>query len=500
MNELNRHTLAQGGVRAENAPASRGTPVRILQIGDGVFLRGFADWMIDVANGAGVFNGEVTIVPPRSRGITDALLAQNGLYTVLLRGVQNGEPVDAVRVVSCIEGVIDPRAQWREAIALAGDPALRFVLSNTTEVGIAYADEPFEAEHCPAGFPAKLAALLYARWQALGQADAPGLIVIPCELVEDNGTKLADCIERHALAWTLPPGFVQWLRGANVFCNTLVDRIVSGFPAAEADAIFTRIGCADRLLIAAEPFHLWVIEAPPGVSDEFPLHKAGLDVVWTTDAAPYRLRKVRMLNGAHTASALAAFSAGLDTVREMIDDPVVSAYLKRVMFDEIVPFVPLPVEECRAFAESVMERFANPHIRHELIAISLNSVSKWQVRLLPTVKEYARARGRAPAGLSFSLASLIHFYTGTESADGTLTGQRAASSYAIRDVPDVLAIFAAAHREHADADALVRTLLADARLWGEDLTCIPGLAEQTIASLAAIRTQGTKAAMAALAA
>ncbi len=500
MRVLNRSDLAQGKFNVESNVASALKPVGILQIGDGNFLRAFADWMIDVANGAGLFNGQVTLAQPLSRGIADRLNEQDGLFTVLLRGVQNGAAVDERRIVSCVTRALNPYTEWEAMLATAQDPALRFVISNTTEAGIAYAEEAYAPGQCQVSFPAKVTALLLARFNTLGGSAASGLVFLPCELIEANGTKLKKYVLQYAKAWDLPADFVAWVETANVFCNTLVDRIVPGFPAAEAAVLYGQFGYEDPLLVAAEPFHLWVIEGPASLTDalaaEFPLHQAGLDVVWTDDLQPYRTRKVRILNGAHTASSLAAFCAGLDSVQAMTDDPVVSKYLNKVMFDEIVPFVPLPEAERQAYAKTIMERFANPNIRHELISIALNSVSKWQVRVLPTVKDYVAANGRAPAGLSFSLAALLNFYHGRFVAGGEYEGIRQDDhAYPIRDSAEILDIVDAAWKAGSDVTTQVSTLLADSRLWGEDLTRIAGLAEQTAASLARIRAVGVKAAM-----
>jgi tagaturonate reductase len=501
---LNRSNLAQGKFNVKANAASNLKPVGILQIGDGNFLRAFADWMIDVANGAGVFNGEVTLAQPLARGIADRLNEQDGLYTVLLRGVQNGEAVDERRIVTCVKRALNPYSEWSAMLATAQDPSLRFVISNTTEAGIAYVEEAHVRGQCQVNFPAKITSLLLARFKSLGGSAQSGLVFLPCELIEANGTKLRKFVLQYAKAWALPADFVAWVEDHNVFCNTLVDRIVPGFPAAEAPVLYSQFGYEDPLLVAAEPFLLWVIEYPAaqtgalaaGLSDELPLHKAGLDVVWTDDLQPYRTRKVRILNGAHTASSLAAFSAGLDSVQAMTSDPVVSKYLNKVMFDEIVPFVPLPDAERQAYAKTIMERFANPSIRHELISIALNSVSKWQVRVLPTVKDYVAANGRAPAGLSFSLAALLNFYHGRFIADGDYEGIRQGDqAYPIRDSAEILALFDGAWKSSKDASTQVTTLLADSRLWGEDLTRIAGLAEQTASSLSRIRAVGVKAAM-----
>ncbi len=502
MHNLNRSSLADGKLNVEASAASSLKPVRILQIGDGNFLRAFADWMIDVTNGAGLFNGEVIVAQPLARGIADLMNAQEGLFTVLLRGVQNGVAVDSRRVVSCVKNTLNPYSQWGTLLETAQDASLRFVISNTTEAGIAYVEESFVAGQCPANFPAKVTALLLARFTALGGTAQSGLVFLPCELIEANGTKLRNYVLQFAEAWKLSAEFVAWVTDHNVFCNTLVDRIVPGFPAAEAEELYAQLGYADPLMVAAEPFLLWVIEGPAEITqtlaEELPLHKAGLDVVWTSDLQPYRTRKVRILNGAHTASSLAAFSAGLDTVKSMTEDPVVAKYLNTVMFDEIVPFVPLPDAERLAYAETIMERFANPHIRHELISIALNSVSKWQVRVLPTVKDYIAKHGEAPAGLAFSLAALLNFYHGKFVDGGDYEGMRQGRPYPIRDNADLLAILNAAWQDAGDINSVVMTLLADTRLWGEDLTKLAGLAQQTSTSLARIKAVGVKDAMAEL--
>ncbi|HEX5127591.1 MAG TPA: tagaturonate reductase, partial [Rhodocyclaceae bacterium] len=389
------------------------------------------------------------------------------------------------------------------------DSSLRFVVSNTTEAGIAHVDESLVAGKCPNSFPAKVAALLWHRFQKLGGDSNTGLVFLPCELIEANGSALRSIVLQHVRAWSLPQVFIDWIERHNHFFNTLVDRIVPGFPATEADRLFADFGYDDPLTVAAEPFHLWVIEGPSALTDkiarELPLREAGLDVVWTADLQPYRTRKVRILNGAHTASALAAYSAGLDTVQNMIDDNVVSRYLNKLMFDEIVPFVPLPDAERNSYAQTIMERFANPYIRHELISIALNSVSKWQVRVLPTLKDYVSKYGNAPACLSFSLAALLNFYHGSYNAEGVVIGKRGTNQenkpYPIKDNAEVLTVMTAAWRGWVpgnDLAPLVNSLLGDARLWGEDLNLLPGLTAQVVTRLARIKASGVKDAMAEL--
>jgi tagaturonate reductase len=471
----------------------------VLQIGDGNFLRGFADAMLDVANGAGLLNASISIVQPLARGIARDLRAQDGLYTVILRGVERGGPVESKRLVSAVDEALDPYTEWQSVVARALDPALRFVISNTTEAGITRHAEPFDPGQTPVSFPAKVTALLKARFESLGGVPGSGLVFLPCELIERNGELLQSIVLEHAEAWQLSQEFSDWVRDENLFLNTLVDRIVPGYPGAEAEALFDQLGYRDPLLVSAEPFHLWVIEGPPDLARELPLAQAGLNVIFTAALAPYRTRKVRILNGAHTASALASYLAGLDTVREMTEDPLVSRYLRQVVFDEIVPFVPLPDAERRGYADTILERFANPFIRHELISIALNSISKWTVRVLPTLEEYVAERGKPAPGLAFSLAALIRFYRGAFTSENDFVGERAGRPYPIRDDRELLAFVADAWRavkEPSDLEPLVRRLLSEPRLWGKRLDGVPGLSELVSASLQRIEQDGVKSALA----
>lgn len=490
MQQLQRDTLIEGTYAVAHTPGAPLYPVNILQIGDGNFLRAFVDWMIDSCNGQGLFRGGVLIAQPLPQGIASLLAAQDNLYTVLLRGIEGGREVQARRVISCVRRAVDPYADWAVMLAAATDPALRFVVSNTTEAGIADHEEAFVAGTCPTSFPAKVAALLRARFETLGGTAAPGLVFLPCELIEANGTNLRRIVRLHAERWGLGRGFLDWLDASNVFCDTLVDRIVPGYPRDEAATLTTEWGYDDKLIAAAEPFHVWVIQGPKAIAEEFPLHKAGLNVVWTDDLKPYRTRKVRILNGAHTSCALAAYAAGLDTVGEMMGDADLSAFLNGVMFQEIVPCVPLPEAERQSYAATIVERFANPFIRHELISISLNSVSKWKVRVLPTLKDFTAAQGHVPQGLAFSLAALLWFYRGSEK-DGAWTGTRAKGAYPLKDDAPVLTAIAKAWAGSDPAAAL----LPDASLWGEDLTKLPGLLDAVRAGLADIAAHGMRAAL-----
>ena len=498
--QLSRATLAALSPQANAPQAGPLTPFpeRVLQFGEGNFLRAFVDWMLNAMNGRGLFQGRAAVVQPIPRGTVDLLNQQDGLYTCLLRGVQGGRVVERREIVTAISRGLDPYRSWSEVVALVKQPELRFVVSNTTEAGIAYVEESRPQAACPASFPAKVAALLYQRFRSSGGDPRSGLVFLPCELIDRNGATLRACVLRHAEAWGLEPGFASWVTIHNRFLNTLVDRIVPGFPREEIQALTAELGYEDPMLTTGEIFHVWVIEGDPGVAAELPLTQAGLNVVWTSDLQPYRTRKVRILNGVHTMTALPAFLAGLDTVGACVKDDLLGAYLRRGLFEEILPLLPLPQAETRAFAEEVLERLANPFIRHELQSIALNSVAKYRVRVLPSLLEYRARMGRLPAALTFSLAALLAFYRGTEIRDGTLIGARPAGPYPIRDDLPVLQAFAACWQAYGGARDLARLcaeILGQTALWGEDLTAVPGLRAAVESNLSSILAAGVRGAL-----
>jgi tagaturonate reductase len=473
-------------------------PERVVQFGEGNFLRSFADWMIDAMNGRGLFGGSVVVVQPIERGTVDVLNQQDGLYTLILRGLQEGQVVEQRQIITAISRGIDPYRDWNTFLAAAGQQDLRFAVSNTTEAGITYADEPRPTHGCPATFPAKVTAFLHRRFTRFRGDPSKGLVFLPCELIDRNGAQLRSCVLRHAAAWNLGPEFAGWVSEDNRFLNTLVDRIVPGYPHEEVSALTQQLGYEDRLLTTGEIFHIWVIEGDAEVGKELPLTQAGLNVVWTSDLQPFRTRKVRILNGAHTMMALAAYLAGLDTVRECIEDPVLGAYVRRGVFDEILPLLPFPAQETRAFAEDVMERLANPFIKHNLISIALNSVSKYRVRVLPSLLEYRTAYRRIPPALAFSLAALLAFYRGTEVRDGALVGTRASGPYVVKDDAHVLEAIAGQWRafvQHQDVIALCRAILARTDFWDEDLAVLPDLVEAVSVHLSRIVQIGVRQAI-----
>ncbi len=466
----------------------------ILQFGEGGFLRGFVDWMIHRLNSQGLYDGSVVIVQPLAQGMVPVLNAQDGLYTQILRGVQQGKVVEEREIISSVSRGIVPHSDFASYIALAKSPDLRFVVSNTTEAGIACSADDRLADQPPVSFPAKLTQFLVERYKAFNGDPKKGLVMLPCELIEYNGKNLKRCVLETAKKWELSPAIVQWIEECNLFCNTLVDRIVTGYPAAEAQGLYQELGYEDKLLNTGEIFHAWVIEGPRWIAEELPFAKAGLDVTLTDDYKPYRDRKVRILNGAHTMTVLGAYLAGKDMVKECMDDPVISKYLARGLAEEIIPTLDLPKADWESFAAAVSERFSNPYVKHALLSISLNSTSKYTARVLPSLKTYYTRRGVWPKRLTFSLAALLAFYRGKEMRDGALLGKRSAGNeYKIQDSPNVLAFFQGVWSQSGvTATQVAKAALANTELWGEDLTKLPGLEAEVSCWLEGLLSDGAE--------
>nr|WP_122012082.1 tagaturonate reductase [Maliibacterium massiliense] len=469
----------------------RARPVRIVQFGEGNFLRGFVDDMVDIANEKGVYDGAVAIVKPTNRGNLSAFDAQDNTYTVMLRGVVEGAPQVRTRVVHAVQQAIDCYADFDALLALARCDTLQAMVSNTTEAGIAFDETDRFDMRPPQSFPGKLTRFLYERYTHFHGAPDKGLVHFPVELNERNGDLLRACVLRYIEAWQLEDAFKAWVCDCNDFCVTLVDRIITGYPKDDAQEIFKQLGYEDALLVTGEPFGLWVIEGPARARDVLPLDKAGLPVRFTEDIAPYRQRKVRVLNGAHTATVLAAYLAGRDIVLECMQDPLIRSYMQRVVFDEIVPTVKLPRAEVEAFAADVLERFANPFIKHQLLSIALNSVAKWRARILPSLKDSLKETGKLPRLLTFSLAALAAFYTASDMQEGALLGRRGKEAYRIVDDAKVLAFFQEASR--LPRAAFAWELCARVDFWGEDLSQIEGFADTVAAHLARIDQIGMRA-------
>jgi len=460
--------------------------VKFMQFGEGNFLRAFVDYMIDVANEKVDFDAGVAIVKPIDYGNLDAFKKQDNIYTLILRGVSEGKTINESRIIKSIAEVMDAREDYAHMCETACLDTLRFVVSNTTEAGIVFDDtDKFELEP-PATYPGKLTKMLYLRWKAFNGAADKGLIMLPVELIDTNGAKLKECVNSLAKLWGLEENFIAWVNECNIFCNTLVDRIVTGNPRDEKEALCEKAGYDDDLMDIGEPFGLWVIASDriDEVKAELPLDKAGMPVVFTDNIKPYRERKVRVLNGAHTSLVLGAYLAGLDTVGDCMADTLMRKYIDRAVFDEIVPLVPLPLEEVKAFAASVMERFENPFIRHQLLSIALNSVSKWRARVLPSVIDYVNTNGKLPEVLTFSFAALAAFYS---------KGERDGVKYEVRDDAAVIEFFT--ENSALSSAELIAKLVAREDFWGMNLGELNGFADYAAAALEDIRTMGAKAAI-----
>ncbi len=455
-----------------NAGVNVQRPVKVLQFGEGNFLRAFTDWIIDVMNEKVAFNGAIEIIQPINFGIANLINNQEGLYHVLLNGLQGGSEVKESRLITSVSHAQNPYENYTAYLKSAENPDLQFIISNTTEAGIAFDANDTTPETLSSSFPGKLTALLYHRYTHFNGAAEKGLILLPCELIEKNGEALRTTILQYAAHWNLPEGFVTWIKENNTFCNTLVDRIVPGFPKDTILQIQEELGFEDSLVVTAEPFHLWVIEGPAAVREAFPADKAGLQVKFVEDMTPYRTRKVRILNGAHTALVPVAYLHGLRTVRDSVENTYTGTFLKKTIFEEIIPTLDLSAEELQQFASDVIERFQNPSIRHELISIALNSVSKYKVRVLPSVLEYITRTGKLPVNLLHSLAALIVFYKGTWRGE----------QIALNDSQDVLSFMATAWAGNEPTKA-AKAILSNVQFWDTDLTKVNGLEENVVAAI-----------------
>lgn len=454
MKPLNRKSIAETPNR----------PIRVLQFGEGNFLRAFVDWIIDVMNEKTSFNSAVEIIQPIDKGMAQLLNAQDGLYHVILNGLQNGKTVSEKRLITSVVNAFNPYEDYHAFLMRAENPELKFIVSNTTEAGIAFDERDTGNATLPNSFPGKLTALLFQRFTCFKGDTTKGVTVIPCELIEKNGEQLRNVILQYIQHWQLPASFKVWIEEHNTFCNTLVDRIVPGFPKDTIQDIQRELGFEDNLVVTAEPFHLWVIEAGEKVQQTFPADQAGLQVKFVRDLTPYRTRKVRILNGAHTALVPVAYLRGLRTVRQAVDDSFAGDFLRRAIVEEIIPTLDLPTEELNQFANDVMERFQNPFIKHELSSIALNAISKYKVRVLPSVLRYQQLTGKLPTRLVQALAALIRFYKGVWKGE----------TLPVNDTPEILTFFKHVW-ESNDNDLIVSKTLSNISFWGEDLTRIPGL-------------------------
>lgn len=467
--------------------------IRVVQFGEGNFLRGFVDYMLDIANEKGTFDGDIVLVKPIAAGNLEAFHAQDCQYNVILSGITNGEAKQQVRTVTSVCDAVDPMQENEKYYALAKLETLRFVVSNTTEAGIVYDETDRFDVTLPKSFPGKLCKFLYTRYEAFHGEKDKGLIMLPVELIDDNGYHLKECVLKHAKRWELGEDFLCWLNEACVFTQTLVDRIITGYPKEKAEEYWKDWGYEDHLIVTGEPFALWVIESDRDISKELPLPQAGLPVIYTDNHHPYKERKVRILNGAHTSFTLAAYLAGFNIVRDAMYDEQIAGFIHKTIYDEVIPTLTLPREMSEQFAEEVFARFRNPYIDHSLLAIALNSVSKWRARCMPSLLGFERKTGKLPINLTFSLAALLAFYEGDKVRDGALIGHRNGEEYLIKDDSEVLE-FCVEH-SHKPALDYAKAILSVEAFWGQNLTKVDGLVNAVASDLDAIRHLGMREAM-----
>ena len=468
-----------------SAPQAKRYTEKVIQFGEGNFLRAFIEWIIWKTNQKTDFNGSVVVVQPIEKGMVGWLNEQDGLYHLNLQGLLDGKPVDSVDLIDVISRGLNPYEDFASYLALAEQPEIRFVISNTTEAGIAF-DPACKFDDKPASsYPGKLTQLLYHRWEHFKGAKDKGLIIFPCELIFENGKHLKECIRQYIDLWNLGPDFSAWFEEACGVYSTLVDRIVPGYPRDNAAELCERAGYDDHLLDKAEIFHLWVIEAPKEVAAEFPADKAGLNVLFVPSEAPYHERKVTLLNGPHTVLSPVGYLSGLNTVKECCEDPEVGKFVHKVMFEELLPTLNLPEEELVQFANAVLERFRNPFVKHFVTSIMLNSFPKFKTRDLPGLKTYLERKGELPKGLVLGLAGICTYYKG---------GKRGEDEIVPNDDPKIMDLLKDLWAS-GDVRKVAEGVLADKFIWGEDLNAIPGLTDLLAADLALIQKDGMRAAV-----
>lgn len=494
MKKLNYEVLKESGYRGYILETA---DEKVLQFGEGNFLRAFVDYWFDVSNEKAGWNGKCVLVQPIGNGLSQLINEQEGLYTLYLRGMENGEKVDRKRVISVVSRCLNPydRADYDAMMDFAASDTIEYIVSNTTEAGIVY-DPACKLTDLPcASFPGKLTQVLYHRWQA-GKS---GLVILSCELIDNNGKELLRCVNQYIDQWGLEDGFRSYVNESCTFCSTLVDRIVPGRirDAAEVARLEQENGYADPLTDVGEVFGVWNIEGPAWLADKLPFKAAGLNCPVVPDVTPYKKRKVRILNGAHTGFVLGAYLAGFDIVRDCMYNDTVRGYMNKMLHEEVIPTLPLDKADLEGFAAAVQDRFCNPFVNHELMSISLNSTSKWRARNLPSFLAYVDLTGKLPACLTMSFAAYIAFFSNDiqELNDAGLVCRRAKGNvYTCSDDRPVLEFYYA-HRDDS-VEALVHAVMTNTQMWGQDLTAIAGFEAATVENLKKIRSEGALAAYA----
>ncbi len=438
-------------------------PIKIMQFGEGNFLRAFIEWIIQNLNDKGAINSSVAVVQPMPFGRIKELSEQDGLYTLRLEGIDKGKTVKSSQVIDVIGDCINPFTDYEHFLSYAKSQDLHVIISNTTEAGIAVDPTDTDFSQCPKSYPGKLLALLKARYDYFDGDMTKGLAIVPCELIDNNGDELYRCLTELAEINHMDKKFIEWMQKANHFTSTLVDRIVPGYPRNEIEQIQKETGYIDNNVVKGEIFHLWVLRKEPVVQKYLPADSTGLNVIFADDIKPYKQRKVKILNGSHTAMVPVAYLCGIDTVGEAVNDPVIGKYVHDFIFDEVNPTIDLPQNEMIDFANSVIERYKNPFIRHELMSIALNSTTKFRTRLLPTLEDYIRIKGALPKHLLFSFAAIVEFHKGV----------RGEEKIALKDDPHYLEHWAKLWAEFdGDYTKLAKAALSWTEAWEVDMNTL----------------------------
>lgn len=454
-------------------------PIKIIQFGEGNFLRAFVDFAFQKLNKEVNFNAGVAVVQPIDRGLIQMLNGQDGLYSLFMKGIKKGQEIQEIELISNIVKGVDPYKNFDDYLNLAKEPTLEFVISNTTESGIAYVNSDTPEMRPPSSFPAKLTLLLFERFKHFNGDPKKGLTIIPCELINHNSETLKEIILQYSEDWKLGSDFKKWLINHNSFHSTLVDRIVPGYPKDEIGSYNSQLDYQDNLIVAAETFFLWVIEGGEELRKKLPFNKTDLDVKIVSDMQPYRTRKVRILNGAHTAMVPFSLLYGNSTVKETVDNTFTGSFINTAVFDEINDTLKMDRNELNSFADEVLDRFRNPFIKHQLSDIALNSISKFKVRVLPSLLEYVNIHNKIPTNLTFAFACLIRFYKGTWEG----------KSLPIKDSEDIVAFFTKLWSLN-DYSVLVKSVLENENFWEQDLTKIAGLSKAIEVALTEIDKNG----------
>lgn len=466
-------------------------PIKIMQFGEGNFLRAFVDYIISELNDNDGLDSSVAVIQPLPVGRIEDIKEQDGLYTLLNKGIENGEIVNRKKVIDVIDAYINPYTQYDEYLELAKSDDLQIVFSNTTEAGIVYSNEKIEDGICPSNFPAKLLAFLKARYEHSNGSRECGLHIVPCELIDYNGKALKEALVKTSRNQGYDEAFTNWITEANTFCSTLVDRIVPGYPRDDIDEVTKQLGYIDSSVVVGEPFHLWVIEDKGNIKELLKNDNSNLNIKFVDDLTPFKQRKVRVLNGAHTSIVPVSYFYGIDTVPDTMADEVVSNYLKDVIFNEIIPASNhiLSDDELTKFANEVIERFENPYIRHQLLTISLNSTTKYKTRVLPSALDYIKKFDKLPKKMFFSLASMVVFFE----------GNRDGETYPTNDNAEFIEMYSRMWSEYDgtldDAIKIAKEFLGMENHWEMDLNSVDGLTDYVANAIYDIKTNGMKKAI-----